>query len=622
MATTEGAINLEEIPSQKKTPSLGGAGFDWIVTLLGSVLVSGIYLDAWAHAHGRVDNTFFTPWHAVLYSGFAITAGVLVVHLFGNRLKGYPWRKAIAPGYGLSVLGVFIFATGGVLDMLWHIFFGIEVSIEILLSPTHLMLALGVVLIVTGPLRAAWLRFSVLKGSGWRTLLPAVLSVTLILSIFMLFTQYAHPLVNIWAARDASTPTNRPSTLYMMNADGSNQTRLTSDSTNHWNPAWSHDGRRIAFGSGNEGDGQIYIMNADGSDQTRLTNDRSDDWAPSWSPDDRRIIFTTKHDGNNTLSVMNADGSNQIRLTSTSAMKGSWSPDGTKIAFVSQRDGNQQVYVMNADGSGQTRLTNTSADDGDPVWSPDGTKIAFVSQRDGKGEIYVMNADGSQQTRLTSTDAWSWAPVWSPDGSKIAFVTDRDGNSEIYVMNADGNHQVNLSNNPGAENGNGGLAWSADGRKIIYAVQAHPTVDPFFNQALGLSSILLQTALLMSLVLLLVRRWILPFGSLTLMFTMSGALISVINDQYLLILVALGAGVIADGLLWWLKPSETQPVAFRLFAFLVPPVFYGLYFLALFLNKGVAWSIHLWMGSIVIAGVVGLLLSYLLIPPLTATEQK
>jgi hypothetical protein len=77
------------------------------------------------------------------------------------------------------------------------------------------------------------------------------------------------------------------------------------------------------------------------------------------------------------------------------------------------------------------------------------------------------------------------------------------------------------------------------------------------------------------------------------------------------------AGLFADLLLWRLKPSVTRLLEFRLFAFVVPLVYYGLYFLVLVLTKGVDWTIHLWMGSIVIAGVIGLLLSYLVIPPLT-----
>lgn len=157
MAKTEDSIELEVLASNR--PALGGARFDWIVIVLCTLLVGGIYLDGWAHAHGKVDSTFFTPWHAVLYAGFAIAGAFLAVNLVRNRIKGYPWLEALPPGYSVSLLGAVIFAVGGVLDMIWHILFGIEMSVDALLSPTHLMLALGVVLMVTGPLRAVWLHF-------------------------------------------------------------------------------------------------------------------------------------------------------------------------------------------------------------------------------------------------------------------------------------------------------------------------------------------------------------------------------------------------------------------------------------------------------------------------------
>jgi len=233
-----------------------------------------------------------------------------------------------------------------------------------------------------------------------------------------------------------------------------------------------------------------------------------------------------------------------------------------------------------------------------------------------------MNADGSGQTRLTHTNADERWPAWSPDSTRITFSSLRDGNnSEIFIMNADGSHQVNLTNDPAAENGDTGIAWSPDGTKILYTVQAHASANPFLSQNLGLASILLQTMILMGIVLLLLRRWLPPFGSLTLLFTISSALIALLNDQYSFVLSALAAGLLADLLVWWLKPAKTRPAAFRMFALVVPIVYYSLYFLVLFLTKGIGWSIHLWIGSIVLAGITGLLLSYLLVPPLAHLKE-
>jgi TolB protein len=254
--------------------------------------------------------------------------------------------------------------------------------------------------------------------------------------------------------------------IYVMNADGSEQTNISNNSDIDSDPDWSPDGAKIVFVRFSiGGNSEIYVMNADGSEQERLTNNGNSDDSPNWSPDGTKIAFASDRDGNSEIYVMNADGTNPVRLTNNDAgdFHPNWSPDGTKIAFASNRDGfnNDEVYVMNADGSEQERLTNNDqAYDYYPDWSPDGTKIAFASNRDGNGEIYVMNADGTNPVRLTTTEfGGEEPPSWSPDGTKIVFGSTRDvripdstsgdtHNWEIYVMNADGSEQTNISNNP------------------------------------------------------------------------------------------------------------------------------------------------------------------------------
>jgi Tol biopolymer transport system component len=211
----------------------------------------------------------------------------------------------------------------------------------------------------------------------------------------------------------------------------------------------------------------IYVMDADGSDQIRLTQRPSGNRSPAWSPDGSRIAFVSYRDGNDDIYVMDADGSNQTRLTRdpSGGWSPAWSPDGSRIAFESYRDGNDDIYVMDADGSNQTRLTRDPSGDWSPAWSPDGSRIAFVSYRDGNDDIYVMDADGSNQTRLTQNSAWDWSPAWSPDGSRIAFLSDRDGNNDIYVMDAGGSNQTRLTRDP---SGVSSLAWSPDGSRIAF----------------------------------------------------------------------------------------------------------------------------------------------------------
>ncbi|MGI9107393.1 MAG: carboxypeptidase regulatory-like domain-containing protein [Pyrinomonadaceae bacterium] len=248
---------------------------------------------------------------------------------------------------------------------------------------------------------------------------------------------------------------NRDSSLneiYSMNADGSGQTRLTTNTAADRDPDWSPDGTRIAFETDRTGNFEIFAINADGSNPVNLTNNPSFDDSASYSPDGARIAFASGRDGNQEIYVMNADGSNPVRLTNDPGVDEgpAWSPDGTRIAFSSDRDGDTEIYVMNADGSNQVQLTSNTSFDDAPAWSPDNSRLAFFSNRDGNSEIYVMNADGTNQTRLTNNIGFDAFPSFSPDGTQITFDSSRDpqNDTEIYVMNADGSSPTNISNFP------------------------------------------------------------------------------------------------------------------------------------------------------------------------------
>jgi Tol biopolymer transport system component len=233
----------------------------------------------------------------------------------------------------------------------------------------------------------------------------------------------------------------------------------------------------------------IFTMNADGSEQTNLSNNPSSlgsrgfDEYPNWSPDGTKIVFYHHEEGGSLCGIhiftMNADGTGRTDLSSGCVLDTypDWSPDGTKIIFVrrtsidSSFNRDDEIYVMNADGTGVTRLTNNRYVDTLPIWSPDGTKIAFLSNPSQSqpisdfAQLYVMNADGCEVTKISEvaldTRSGSGGISWSPDGTKIVYAH----SGRIYTINADGTGVKQLIDTGGPKHPD----WSPDGTKITFS---------------------------------------------------------------------------------------------------------------------------------------------------------
>jgi Tol biopolymer transport system component len=249
-----------------------------------------------------------------------------------------------------------------------------------------------------------------------------------------------------------------------------------------WNPAWSPDGRTLAFADDvSSSVATLFVMNADGSDRHRFPiasgGERNvSNYGPAWSPDGTRLAFTRSvtHPRTRTgwavdVHIVGLDGTNLHRVTTSgTAYAPTWSPDGRRLAYlgvvgaVGSSDSSSRLHVVNVDGTGDRTLLAASraawAPGGHAViwplaWSPDGRRIAFSrparspTTRAGASEIYVIDTDGSGLRRLTRTAARmqlpsgdvvhadSIWPAWSPDGKQIVFVSLPN---RLQVMNADG----------------------------------------------------------------------------------------------------------------------------------------------------------------------------------------
>ena len=588
----------------------GGTAYDWMFAIISALFIGGIYLVGWATTHNSTVLSIFTPWYAVLFAGFVLLLAYLVFAMLRYHAQGYPWKRALPQSYFPSLLGLLLFVVALAGTQFWQALSVSLTGLETLLLPTTLVALLGAVLIVSGPLRAGWLRFPINAAPNWIACAPLLLSIAWILSICTFATQFAHPFVQAYAA-SAPAASTVFSDIYTMHADGTAQTRLTfAPQRQYFSPSWSLDGHKIAFALGpGSGPTNLYVMKADGTNPIQLTHLALTCYLPQWSPDGSELVFIAQQ-GNNVnaaaVYTINADGSNLRRLTHENTWEygAVWSPDGTQIAFGSRSEGTWHVYVMNADGSNMHVLTSMSGNK--PSWSPDGRFIVFTSDVSGHNDLYVMNADGSNVRLLTM---YGDHAAWSPDGQHIAFESNRTGNQEIYSMNADGSGITNLTRNPGVDNQL--PEWSPDSHEIVYMTQrqvAQPGVS--LAQSLGITSIIIQAALLMGFILLLIRRWKLPFGALTLIITLNGLLLSALGDQYMLLPAALLTSLVADLLIWQLHPSVEHPVPYTLFACSVPVIWSALYFLALSLTQRVVWSLPLVTGSIILAGLTGLVLSF------------
>jgi len=166
---------------------------DLVAVLLGACLVGGAMSDGWAHSNilDTIEG-FFTPWHALLYFGFAAT-GAWIFFLAYRRRADHPywWRDAWPSGYRVAALGVVLFLLAGLGDMVWHETLGVEVGLNAAFSPSHMLLDIGAVLMLSGPLRSWWASGT---GGGFRSvtgvasLALTAMGATILLSHSVAFT--------------------------------------------------------------------------------------------------------------------------------------------------------------------------------------------------------------------------------------------------------------------------------------------------------------------------------------------------------------------------------------------------------------------------------------------------
>jgi len=261
--------------------------------------------------------------------------------------------------------------------------------------------------------------------------------------------------------------------------------QLTRGDFNNAFPSFSPDDKRIAFQSDRNGNWDIYLMDADGAQEVRLTNHEAQDEMPVFGSDDNIVAFTSTRDDSlhkgrldktRNLYIMDITAGNVARLVEHDA--DDWYPalvgNGDQVVFVSERDDMREVpfhskwsdiYIQNLKDNSILRLTQNEADDGSPAVSPNGKWILYTSNQPGSYQVYRMDLKGKMVEPLTFLEGNCGAPHFSHDGKMVTFFTDANGNYDIFMMDDMGKNMIQLTNHPSQDSYPG---FSPDKRKIIF----------------------------------------------------------------------------------------------------------------------------------------------------------
>jgi TolB protein len=233
--------------------------------------------------------------------------------------------------------------------------------------------------------------------------------------------------------------------IYSCDFDGYGSQQLTRNHSITLFPAWSSDGRYLAYTSYKLGKPDLFIKNLAEVQETSIAK-KGINITPAWVPGKFELAATLSFSGDQEIYLLTGSGKIIKRLTTMqgSDISPSWSPDGKKLAFISNRSGNPQVYIQDMVSGKVKRLTYEGNYNTQPSWSPRGDKIAYASFNDNQHNISVIDVEGRQPLQLTYESGDNEAPSWSPDGSLIVFSSTREGPSRIYVMTASGADQRRL----------------------------------------------------------------------------------------------------------------------------------------------------------------------------------
>jgi TolB protein len=234
--------------------------------------------------------------------------------------------------------------------------------------------------------------------------------------------------------------------LQVADADGAGAEAALASFEPIISPAWSPDGKRIAYVSFENKRAIVYVHSlADGKRQV-VANFRGTNSAPAWAPDGARLAVSLSRDGVSQLYFINPDGSGVKRVTQSPGIdtEPCFSPDGQWIYFTSDRGGSPQIYRMPANGGEAERITFDGSYNASPRVSPDGKSLAYIARNEGRFQIALLDLATRQVRMLTDSDR-DESPSFSPNGRMILYATELNGRGVLSAVSADGSVRQRLS---------------------------------------------------------------------------------------------------------------------------------------------------------------------------------